>query len=60
MGAEVRFKGGATHQLQVPLPKSVTVTRKTNLEFIAEFDRLLDEHSEGEIVQLFNERGWRS
>ena len=57
---QVRFKGGATHQLQVPLPKSVTVTRKTNLAFIAELDRLLDEHSEPEVVQMLNERGWRS
>ncbi len=57
---QVRFKGGATHQLQVPLPKSVTVTRKTNLAFIAELDRLLDEHSEAEVVQVLNERGWRS
>jgi len=57
---QVRFKGGATHQLQVPLPKSVTVTRKTNLAFIAELDRLLDEHSEAEVAQMLNERGWRS
>jgi DNA invertase Pin-like site-specific DNA recombinase len=57
---QVRFKGGATHQLQVPLPKSVTVTRKTNLAFIAEMDRLLDEHSEAEVAQMLNERGWRS
>ena len=57
---QVRFKGGATHQLQVPLPKSVTVTRKTNLAFIAELDRLLDEHSEAEVAQRLNERGWRS
>ena len=57
---QVRFKGGATHQLQVPLPKSVTVTRKTNLAFIAEMDRLLDEHSEAEVARILNERGWRS
>ena len=57
---QVRFKGGATHHLQVPLPKSVTVTRKTNLGFIAELDRLLDEHSEAEVAQMLNERGWRS
>ena len=58
--AQVRFKGGATHQLQVPLPKSVTITRKTNIAFIHEMDRLLDEHSESEVAQILNERGWRS
>jgi hypothetical protein len=57
---QVRFKGGATHELHVPLPKSVTVTRKTNLAFLAEMDRLLDAHSEGEMAQILNERGWRS
>jgi DNA invertase Pin-like site-specific DNA recombinase len=57
---QVRFKGGATHQLQVPLPKSVTITRKTNLAFIHEMDRLLNEHSESEVAQILNERGWRS
>jgi hypothetical protein len=43
-----------------PLPKSVTLTRKTNLAFIAEMDRLLNEHSEAEVAQIFNERGGRS
>ena len=57
---QVRFRGGATHQLQVPLPQSVTVTRKTNLAFLAEMDRLLNDHSEAEVAQLLNERGWRS
>lgn len=57
---QVRFKGGATHQLQVALPKSVTVTRKTNIAFIHEMDCLLNEHSEGEVAQILNERGWRS
>ena len=57
---QVRFKGGATHQLQVPLPQSVTLTRKTNLAFIAEMDRLLNEHSEAEVAQSFQARGWRS
>ena len=57
---QVRFKGGATQQLQVPLPQSVTVTRKSKLELIAQMDRWLDEHNEGEVAQLLNERGWRS
>ena len=57
---QVRFKGGATHQLHLPLPKSVTITRKTNLELIAEMDRLLNERSEADVARLLNERGWRS
>lgn len=57
---QVRFKGGATHELHLPLPQSVTVTRKTKPEIIAEIDRLLDAHSEAEIVQILSERGCRS
>jgi len=57
---QVRFKGGATQQLHLPLPQSVTVTRKSKLELIAQLDGLLNEHSEAEVAQLLNERGWRS
>jgi DNA invertase Pin-like site-specific DNA recombinase len=57
---QVRFKGGATHQLHLPLPQSVTVTRKSKLELIARIDHLLDEHSEAEVARLLNERGCRS
>ena len=57
---QVRFKGGAMPKLHVPLPQSVTITRKTDLAFIAEMDRLLNEHSEAQVAQLLNERGWRS
>jgi len=60
IAVQIRFKGGATHQLHLPLPQSVTVTRKSNLELIAEIDRLLNEHSEGEVARLLNERGWHS
>lgn len=57
---QVRFKGGATHQLQLPRPQSVTITRKTNLELIAQMDRLLNQQSEGEVARILNEAGWRS
>jgi DNA invertase Pin-like site-specific DNA recombinase len=57
---QVRFKGGATYQLHLPLPQSVTVTRKSKLELIAEMDRLLNEHDEDEVARLLNERSWRS
>jgi DNA invertase Pin-like site-specific DNA recombinase len=57
---QVRFKGGATHQLQLPRPQSVTVTRKTKLELIAQMDLLLNDHNEGEVARLLNESGWRS
>ena len=57
---QVRFKGGATHAMNLPLPKSAWALRKTKPEIIAEMDHLLDEHSESEVARLLNERGWRS
>jgi hypothetical protein len=57
---QVRFKGGALQELHLPLPVPVTISRRTNPEIIAEIDRLLDQHSETEIVQLLNQRGWHS
>jgi hypothetical protein len=34
--------------------------KKTKPEIVAEIDRLLDHHTEGEIAQTLNQRGWRS
>ncbi len=31
---------------------------QTNREVIAEVDRLLDDHTDGQIAALLNERGW--
>ena len=57
---QLRFKGGATDQLRLPFPKSAWALRKTKPEIVAEIDRLLDEHCEGEIARILNEKGWRS
>jgi hypothetical protein len=54
---QVRFKGGATRQLRLPLPLSGWALRKTKPEIIAEMDRLLDQHAEAQIAGLLNERG---
>ena len=60
ISVQVRFKGGGTQELHLPLPVPVTVSRRTNPEIIAELDRLLDEHSETQIAQILNQRGWHS
>ncbi len=57
---QVRFKGGATRELRVPLPKAAWALRMTDPQIVAEIDRLLGEHTEGEIVRLLNDRGWHS
>lgn len=57
---QVRFRGGATKELRLPIPKSAWALRKTKPEIVAEIDRLLEDHTESEVAQLLNERGWHS
>jgi len=57
---QIRFRGGAARELRLPLPQSAWALRKTKPEIVAELDRLLEEHTVSETVQLLNERGWRS
>ncbi len=58
--AHVRFRGGATQTLVLPLPLPAWALRQTSTEVIAEVDRLLDEHTEAEIARILTERGFRS
>ena len=58
--AHIRFKGGATRTLVLPLPLSATLLRKTKPNVIEEIDRLLDQHTEDEVAAVLNERGLRS
>jgi hypothetical protein len=53
----VRFRGGATKSLNLPRPLASWEERKTSPEVIEEIDRLLDEHTDGEIANILNERG---
>jgi len=53
----VRLRGGATRELtwtRDPAPN------KTPGEVVAEIDRLLDDHTEGEVAGILNERGYRT
>jgi hypothetical protein len=58
--AQLRFRGGALRELRLAPPKTAWELKKTKPEIIAEIDRLSDQHTEGEIAGLLNERGWRS
>ena len=53
----VRFRGGTTRQLTVPLSKTSWQLRQTPAAVVAEIDALLDHHTEMEIAALLNERG---
>lgn len=57
---QIRFKGGQTRTLEIPNPPNAWQMRKTPAETIEEIDRLLDSHTEAEIVEIFVRRGQRS
>ncbi|MBV8900530.1 MAG: recombinase family protein, partial [Verrucomicrobia bacterium] len=53
----LRFRGGVTQSLTLPLPQSAAQLRKTKPAVIAEIDRLLNTNTEREIAALLNEKG---
>ena len=55
--ANVRFRGGACETLHLPLPLSAAELRKVDAAVVAEVDRLLDDHTDAEIVEILNARG---
>jgi DNA invertase Pin-like site-specific DNA recombinase len=57
--AQVRFRGGATRSLDLARPLRAWELRQTNPQVVAEIDRLLDDHTDGEIVTFLNQRGVR-
>jgi hypothetical protein len=53
----VRFKGGLTRTLTVPIALNAWKKYMTPPPVLAEIDRLLDEHTDAEIAKILNERG---
>jgi len=58
--AGVRFRGGATRSLTLPLAQRSWELRQTSREVITEIDTLLDDYTEGQIAAILNERGYVS
>ena len=58
--AHLRFRGGATRTLVLPLPLPAWALRRTRPEIISEVDRLLDDHTDAEIASILSSRGFRS
>src|SRR5450759_2699373 len=55
--AQVRFNGGATQTLHVPLPLRSWMVTQTPAAVLAEIDRLFDHHTAGEIAAVLNRNG---
>ena len=57
---QIRFKGGATRCLNLPLPLNGWQARCTSPDILKEIDQLLDHLTEGQLAAQLNERGRRS
>jgi hypothetical protein len=53
----VRFRGGATRSLALPIPPTAWELRQTSKQVVAEIDTLLDDYTEAEIASILNDRG---
>ncbi len=54
--AQIRFKGGATQSITIPLSHG----RRSAPELIALLDQLLDDYTDAEVAEQLNQRGWRT
>jgi hypothetical protein len=58
--AHVRFKGGTTRTLDLPLPLSAWQLRQTPKEVVARIDQLLEQHTDAGVAAELNRLGLRS
>jgi hypothetical protein len=60
IAAHVRFRGGSTRTLTLPIPLRAWELKKTNAAVMAEVDRLLESYTPGRIATILNKNGHRS
>lgn len=60
LAVHVRFRGGISKSLDLPRPLSAWQMRQTDPAVVKEVDRLLPQHTDGQIAAILNERGFRS
>ena len=60
INAHVRFRGGATTTLKLPLPLNAWQGRKTSDHILAQIDELLKHHTDAQTAALLNERGLKT
>src|SRR5205085_8036749 len=58
--AHVRFKGGISQSLTVPLPLNAWQRRITSPSVVSEIDRLLNDYTYRQIASILNGRSLRS
>lgn len=60
VAVHIRLRGGQTRSLSLPRPIPAWKLRQTDPDLVAEIDRLIDHHTDPEIVAILNERGHHS
>jgi DNA invertase Pin-like site-specific DNA recombinase len=58
--AHVRFRGGQTTSLTLPIPPKAWQLRETHPDTLAMLNRLLDQHTDAETAEALNAAGHRS
>lgn len=58
--AQVRFRGGATTTLTLPLPLNAWQGRMTPAATLHQMDELLEEHTDSDVATILNERGLKT
>jgi DNA invertase Pin-like site-specific DNA recombinase/DNA-binding transcriptional regulator YiaG len=56
----VRFRGGQTTSLTIPIPPTGGQAHQTAPDTLAHLDRLLDDHTDAQAAELLNQAGHRS
>ena len=56
----VRFRGGQTTSLTIPIPPRAWHLRQTNPDTLTQLDRLLDDHTDAEVAAKLNADAHRS
>ena len=57
---QIRFKGGTCQTRTLPLPAPAYKTWETDPEIVQLIDELLDEHTDKQIANILNGRGYHS
>lgn len=57
LSVSVRFKGGATQVITLPLPQNSWQMRQTPPQIVAKIDHLLDDHTDEQIATILNNCG---
>ncbi len=57
---DVRFRGGKTESLVIPLPPTGGQARQTDPGTLALLDQVLEEHTDAQVAKFLNQAGHRS